>query len=100
MEWPILTIIKEVFEDNHIHKYDKSSYNSIIDVYNFKNPIENTLQVYKKFPEEIMINTLKSSGIPEIEKDLYEKRKYYEKKTEKNFKTVDVIIKRQREKYL
>lgn len=99
-EWPILTIIKEVFEDSHINKFKSTEYSSIIDIYNFNNTVENTLQVYKKFPEEIKSNKIQNVIIPGITKDLYEKRKLYEAKTEKNFRTVDVIIKRQREKYL
>lgn len=108
MEWPILTIIKDIFQDNEAANFTDTNYDSIIDVYNYNHDIKYSLSAFKYFPPTLKEKKKLINGkvIESTKKEFdlrnfaIKRRKLYEVKTLKNFDTLNIIIKRQMEKHL
>jgi hypothetical protein len=108
MEWPILTIIKDLFSDNLADNFEKD-YDSIVDVYNFSNESKYSLSSFKHFPPVLresreIVNNKISVITPTLHKITrgfsINHRKAYENKSIKNYQTVNIIQIRQLEKNL
>jgi hypothetical protein len=106
MEWPIVSIIKDVFDQDNASNFGPSIYKSIIDVYNYNNELKHSLSTIKKFPTVLKEKKKMVDGkvVPaqDAEVKLLEssikRSKIYENKTFKNFQIINTIIKRQLEK--
>ena len=105
-EWPLLSIIKEVFINSLITP-EFNDHDSIIDVYNYNNPITSSLDNYKHFPKTMKEQynldknrkQTKVTGLNKfINETLIKIRKTYDTQREENFKVVNLIKKRQTEK--
>ncbi len=106
MEWPMLTIIRDNFRDNLAENMPKSTYDSVIDIYNFENPLDYSISQLKKFPK-IMVDKKKIGPDGKVIADSKEsklrsyaikRRKLYEEQYINNFHVINVIMKRQVEK--
>lgn len=103
MEWPMLSIIKEIFAPDKAEHF-ADNYNDIVDVYNFDNPLNYSLTCSKRYPPWLkdaseMIDYLPNNKIlnGDVSTDF---RKKYEEKTLQNFQVINIIMKRQLEKNL
>ena len=105
LEFPILTIIKDIFEENHVNAFDEKSYNCIIDVYNYTNGQDFSISNVGKYPPnivkygEIIDGKIKHNTQEEIKlnKNIIQ-RTIYENESHDNFSVIDLIMKRQSEK--
>ncbi len=100
MEWPILSIIKDVFFNNHANNFT-DKYDSIVDVYNFNHKMEYSLSSMKHFPPELIEKKLYAAK-DSIESKEYsiKRRQEYENKSLQNYQVINIIQKRQLEKNL
>jgi len=104
MEWPILTIIKDIFAENLSDNF--KTYKNIVDVYNYNSIIQYSISSLKKFPPTLQTNKQYENGKITTQSknklnklNLFKKRrKTYEEQTFKNFKVINIIMKRQYEK--
>jgi hypothetical protein len=95
MEWPMLTVIKDIFIDDHI-KHHSKQYDNIVDVYNFNNDTPYSISALKHFSP--MVKDLKAGG---DDMPFYiNSRKAYEAKTLQNYQVVNIIQTRQLQKNL
>jgi hypothetical protein len=105
-EWPLLTIIKDVFSNDHIDNHTKLDFDKIVDVYSYTAPTTYSLSSYKHFPNYIKtrkqyINGKIKDADPIEEKNreyLRKRRMLYETKTLKNYQTINIIVMRHLEK--
>jgi hypothetical protein len=106
MEWPLLTIIKDVFSSDNVINFSEKDYHEIVDVYNFDNEIKFSLSSYAKFPDilqqkkkivdnKVMLVSKKEKKFRDF---AIKRRKLYEEQTFKNFNVINIIMKRQYEK--
>lgn len=108
MEWPILTIIKDNFSENHSEKFTEKDFNKIVDIYNCENKLEHTIFEFAKFPtdlkykKKVVNGKVLSPNKNEIKKRnfIIKKRKLFEQQYIKNFQTINIIIKRHLEKHI
>ncbi len=85
MDWPLFSIINDIFNDN---RFTKSSISDkIVDIYNFKNNMEYSLSSLKYFP-----HILQKKDV------LIKRRKQYETKNLQNYQVVNIIQTRQLQK--
>jgi hypothetical protein len=94
-EWPIMTIIKKVFEHRKLDSAAKLD--DVVDIYNYNNELEYTLNDDAKLPDafyELSKNKENDSFI----KNSIQRKKIYEDQMISNYKTLQIIKKRQREK--
>ncbi len=95
MEWPIISIIKDIFFDSHSDNFTES-YDSIVDVYNFNYNVEYSISSMKKFPPEL--NRAATKKYAENNDCSSKRRKEYENKTLLNYQVINIVQKRQLEK--
>jgi hypothetical protein len=103
MEWPILSIIKDIFFDNHADNF-AHEYDSIVDLYNFNHKMEHSLSSMKHFPPELadkkiyLPKQLLSKDSTESKDCSVKRRQEYENKSLHNYQVINIIQKRQLEK--
>jgi hypothetical protein len=104
MEWPVLSIIKDVFSDDHVENFGRKEFESIVDVYRFDNDHnEYSISMLKKFPPmlrqpDMFVDDEKKNIIDQHDTTI-KRRKQYETKMLKNNQVLLTIAKRQREKH-
>jgi len=106
MDWPLVSIIKDVFSENLIDNTDPKDFDNIVDVYNINNVLKYSLSSSIHFPPELK-EKINKHKIEEKENEYswnrdysIKRRKAYELKCLQNYQIVNIIQKRQLQKYL
>lgn len=95
-EWPTFAIIKKVFA-HRLLSTTKVPPSSIVDIYNYNNPITNSLNHSDALPSHFA-DLRKNAENDEFIKNSIRRKKAYEESQTENNKTLLIIKKRQREK--
>jgi hypothetical protein len=95
-EWPIEKIIKKTFSDHNIKNISVDA-KSIVDVYNYENPLKYSINDDAKFPPYFH-DLHKNKENDEFIANSLQRRAIFDKQVATNIKTLLIIKKRQREK--